>query len=151
VRRALAKARTVAELYPGHVILAADTVMARGRRILPVPANEDAAAQCLTLLSGARHRVFGSVVVITPDGRTLVRSALTIVAFKRLGGEEIARHLASGEWRDQAGGYALDGQAAAFVRMLNGSPSNVLGLPQFETAALLRGAGLRPALDLPRA
>jgi septum formation protein len=150
-RRALAKAQAVAARHPGHVILAADTVAARGRRILPVPAGEAAAAQCLTLLSSARHRVYGTIVVITPDGRTLMRSALTVVAFKRLSGEEIAGYLASGEWRDQAGGYALDGQAAAFVRMLNGSPSNVLGLPQFETAALLRGAGLRPAPEPVRA
>lgn len=144
MRLALAKAKAVAGGFPGAVVLAADTVVARGRRVLAKPANEDEARQCLQRLSGATHRVHGGVAVIAADGRDRCRLVTTMVTFKRLDRDEIAGYLASGEWRDRAGGYAIQGRAAAFVRRLNGSYSNVVGLPLFETVALLKGLGLQP-------
>lgn len=140
-RLARAKAATVAPRHPGAFILAADTVVARGRRILPKPADRDTARHCLTLLSGAAHHVLGGVRLIGPDGRTAERLVDTRVAFKRLDAGELAAYLDSGEWDGKAGGYAIQGRAAGFVRLLSGSYSNVVGLPLFETRALLRGLG----------
>ncbi len=140
-RLAEAKARAVAETNPGAIVLGADTVVACGRRILPKAETEAQARACLTLLSGRRHRVHGGVCAIAPGGRAMRRAAISIVAFKRLTSDEIAAYLASDEWRGKAGGYAIQGRAAAFVRFLSGSYSNVVGLPLFETAALLRGLG----------
>ncbi len=148
LRLAEAKARLVAAAAPAGVVLAADTVVARGRRILPKPEGPREARQCLALLSGARHRVYGGIAVAEPGGRVRTRLAITIVAFKRLSDDEIEDYLASGEWQDKAGGYAIQGRAAVFVRQMIGSYSNVVGLPLFETAALLRTAGIaarRPA------
>ena len=142
-RLAAEKARAVAERRPGAWILAADTVVACGRRILPKPATAEAAQDCLALLSGRRHRVFGSVHAIDPEGNGRARDVVTAVAFKRLTAGEIERYTASGEWRDKAGGYAIQGRAGAFVRFLGGSYFNVVGLPLYETAALLEGLGLR--------
>jgi septum formation protein len=144
VRLARDKATTVAAVRPGAVVLGADTIVARGRRILPKPATEDAARACLRLLSGARHRVLGGIAVVAPGRPPLIRLVTTAVAFKRLSAAEIDRYLAAGEWRDKAGGYAIQGRAAAFVRALSGSYSNVVGLALFETAQLLEGLGLRP-------
>lgn len=143
LRLAEAKARLVAEGATAGVVLAADTVVARGRRILPKPEDPREARRCLELLSGARHRVFGGIAVAEPGGRVRTRLAITVVAFKRLGEDEIEDYLASGEWRDKAGGYAIQGRAAVFVRQMIGSYSNVVGLPLFETAALLRAAGIQ--------
>jgi septum formation protein len=142
-RLALTKARAVAENLPDAVILGADTVVARGRRVLPKPADEREARWCLRALSGSRHRVYGGVAVIAPIGRIGQRLVETIVAFKRLSEAEIDSYLASGEWHDKAGGYAIRGRAAAFVRSVSGSFSNVVGLPLYETCALLEGVGLR--------
>jgi septum formation protein len=122
-------------------VLAADTVVAAGRRMLGKPADEAAARACLTLLSGRRHRVFTAVVLQAPDGRQRERLAESIVTFARLTGAQIEAYLATGEWTGKAGGYAIQGVAAAFVRFLSGSHSAVVGLPLFETAQLLRGAG----------
>ena len=141
-RLALAKARAVADTMPEPAfVLAADTVVARGRRILPKPADAAVARCCLDLLSGARHRVLGGVAVIDPAGRTRGRLVTTAVIFKRLSAAEIDAYITGGEWQGKAGGYAIQGHADAFVRRLNGSYSNVVGLPLFETLALLHGLG----------
>jgi septum formation protein len=143
-RLAQAKAEAVRASYPDALILAADTVVARGRRILPKPMTADEARGCLALLSGARHRVYGGVALLDPGGRMRIRVVTTTVAFKRLSRDEIEWYIASGEWRDKAGGYGIQGRAALFVRQVIGSYSNVVGLPLHETAALLAGAGLVP-------
>ena len=142
-RLARAKAATVSA--SGCLVLAADTVVAAGRRILPKADTEADARCCLTLLSGRRHRVLTAVVLAAPDRRPSERLVTSIVAFARLTAPQIEAYLATGEWHGKAGGYAIQGSAAAFVRFLSGSYSNVVGLPLFETAQLLRGADwLRP-------
>ena len=140
-RLARAKAAAARALHPGAFILAADTVVGVGRRVLPKATTEAEARAALTLLSGRRHRVFSAVVLIAPDGRRTERLATSIVAFARLTEAEIAAYLASGEWHGKAGGYAVQGRAAAFVRFLAGSYSGVVGLPLFETARMLQGLG----------
>jgi len=140
-RLARVKADTVARLYPGAFVIGADCVVSAGRRILPKPQSEEEARRHLTLLSGRRHRVHAAVAVVAPDGRRAERLVTSIVAFKRLTEADIAGYLASGEWRDKAGAYAIQGRAAAFVRFLAGSYSGVVGLPVAETAALLAGLG----------
>lgn len=142
-RLAEAKADQIAGQYPGSFVLAADTVVAVGRRILGKPADEAAARRSLALLSGRRHRVLGAVVLAAPDGRRARRLVATSVRFKRLAKREIESYLESDEWRDKAGGYAIQGRAAAFVPAITGSYSNVVGLPLAETAALLQGLGYR--------
>lgn len=142
-RLAAAKARAVAERHPDALVLAADTVVACGRRILPKAEDEATARSCLTLLSGRRHRVLGGVCLATPDGRYLERLVTTVVTFKRLSEPELDTYIACGEWRGKAGGYAIQGRAAALICWISGSYSNVVGLPLYETAALLAGAGLR--------
>lgn len=144
-RVAVAKAGAVAPRYPGAFVLAADTVVALGRRILPKPEDAAVARRCLDLLSGRRHRVLGGVVVVAPDGRRSVRLVSTIVAFKRLHPAEVEAYLASGEWRGKAGGYAIQGRASALIPWIRGSYSNVVGLPLVETLALLGGLGYRVA------
>jgi septum formation protein len=141
LRLAQAKAETVAARHPDCFVLGADTVVARGRRILPKPQNEEEARACLALLSGRRHRVFGGIALIAPDGRRALRMAVTIVTFKRLEKLEIEAYTACGEWQGKAGGYAVQGRAAAFIPTINGSYSNVVGLALYETRALLRGLG----------
>lgn len=140
-RLARAKAEAVHAAYPGALVLAADTVVAAGRRILPKTESEAEARQCLALLSGRRHRVLSAVTLIDPEDRPRHRLSTSIVAFKRLSDEEIAAYLASGEWQGKAGGYAIQGRAEALVRQLSGSHSGVMGLPLYETRALLRAAG----------
>lgn len=140
-RVACAKAARIAEARPDAFVLAADTVVACGRRILPKPASEEEARACLTLLSGRRHRVYGGVCARSPGGRAAVRVSVTVVAFDRLAQSAVDAYVAGGEWRGKAGGYGIQGQAALFVRYLRGSYSNVVGLPLFETARLLRGLG----------
>ena len=141
-RLAAAKAAAIAERHPGALVLAADTVVAAGRRILPKAGDDATARACLDLLSGRRHRVHSAVTLIDADGRARHRASTSIVAFNRLTPPEIDRYLASGEWRGKAGGYAIQGAAEAWVRFLSGSHSGVIGLPLFETRALLVGAGL---------
>lgn len=142
-RVARAKAAAVAPGHPDAFVLAADTVVALGRRILPKAADEAAARRCLGLLSGRRHRVLGGIVVCAPDGRRAERLVTTMVAFKRLHHDEIEAYLATGEWRGKAGGYAIQGRAAALIPWINGSYSNVVGLPLAETVAMLGGLGYR--------
>jgi septum formation protein len=144
-RLAHAKAEAVAaKLTPQSAfVLAADTVVACGRRILPKTETEAQARRCLALLSGRRHRVHGAVCVLAPDGRHAARIVTTMVAFKRLTENEIAWYLAGGEWQGKAGGYAIQGMAAAFVPSINGSYANVVGLAVVETLAVLAGLGWR--------
>jgi septum formation protein len=115
--------------------------VAAGRRILPKADDEAVARHCLKLLSGRRHRVHSAVTLIDAEGRARHRLSTSVVAFKQLGAGELEAYLASGEWRGKAGGYAIQGRAEALVRMLQGSHSGVMGLPLFETRALLRAAG----------
>lgn len=129
-----------AELERGYV-LAADTVVAVARRILPKAETSEDAAFCLQLLSGRSHRVYTGVCLITPSGKQRQRLVETRVRFKRLPRIEIDRYVASGEWRGKAGGYGVQGLAGAFVVKMTGSYSNIVGLPLFETAALLDGEG----------
>lgn len=145
LRVAREKAETVAGQHPAAVVLAADTVVSCGRRILPKAETEAQARECLHLLSGRRHRVMTAVVVRIQDsgfmGEKLVETA---VKFKRLTEREIGHYLASGEWRGKAGGYAIQGRAEALIPWINGSFSNVVGLPLYETRHLLQSAGLWP-------
>lgn len=126
----------------GTLVLAGDTVVACGRRILPKAENEATARQCLEFLSGRRHHVLSAVTLIDAAGVAHHRLSDSIVTFKRLHPDEIAAYLACGEWHGKAGGYAVQGRAAALIRALAGSPSGVVGLPLYETRALLRSAGL---------
>jgi septum formation protein len=141
LRLAVAKAQAVSQLHPGAFILAADTVVGCGRRILPKAEDEVTAARCLSLISGRRHRVLGGIALIAPDGRMATRLVESAVIFKRLSGAEIAAYLASGEWHGKAGGYAIQGRAAAYVRFLSGSYSNVVGLSLYDVHQLLTGFG----------
>ncbi|EKF20604.1 Maf-like protein [Nitratireductor pacificus] len=124
-------------------ILAADTVVAVGRRILPKAEMVDEASNCLQLLSGRSHRVFTGLCLITPAGKLRQRLVETRVRFKRLSREELESYLASGEWRGKAGGYAIQGLAGTFVVKLVGSYTNVVGLPLFETVNLLGAEGYK--------
>jgi septum formation protein len=122
-------------------ILAADTVVAVGRRILPKPELLDEAASCLRLLSGRTHRVYSGICLITPGDIERTRLVETRVRFKRLSNEDLENYLASGEWRGKAGGYAIQGLAGSFVTKLVGSYSSVVGLPLYETTTMLAGEG----------
>lgn len=138
LRMAKAKLAAVAGRHPGAVVLAADSVVVCGRRILPKAETEKDARACLDLLSGRRHRVLGGVAVGAPDGTVRARLIETVVRFKRLEPAEIDDYIASDEWRGKAGGYAIQGRAACFVSFISGSYSNVVGLPLYETVALLK-------------
>jgi septum formation protein len=137
---AIAAARRDEELASA-LILTADTVVGLGRRSLPKAELIDEAATCLRRLSGRSHRVYTSVCLVTPRRQIRQRLVETRVRFKRLSHEDIDSYLASGEWRGKAGGYAVQGFAGAFVVKINGSYSNVVGLPLYETMALLVGEG----------
>jgi septum formation protein len=141
-RLAREKAAAIASQHPGAIVLAADTVVACGRRILPKAEDAQTAQTCLKLLSGRRHHVITAVAVIEASGQLRQRVNDSIVTFKRLSDAEIAVYIASEEWRGKAGGYAIQGRAAAHIRYLAGSYSSVVGLPLAETATLLRAAGL---------
>ena len=140
-RLAESKARAV-DRAADEVVLAGDTTVAVGRRILEKPIDEADLRRMLGLLSGRRHHVYSGVCVVGADGRPRVRVADTIVAFKRLTPAEIDWYVASGEGMGKAGGYAIQGKAEVFVRFLSGSHSNVVGLPLFETRSLLAAAGV---------
>lgn len=134
----MAREKACAVEAAGH-ILAGDTVVAAGRRILPKAEDEATARGCLELLSGRRHRVLSAIALREPDGDLRERLSDTVVRFKVLSSEEIAAYLASGEWQGKAGGYAIQGLAALFVHQIVGSYSNIVGLPLYETAAMLQG------------
>ena len=137
----MARAKADAVPVPGAFVLTADTVVALGRRILPKAETPEDARRCIDLLSGRRHRVLTAVVLTAPDGRRSERLSESVVAFSRLTEDQKTAWLALGEWDGKAGGYAIDGTAASFVRFLSGSFSGVVGLPLFETAQMLRGFG----------
>ena len=139
----MATAKAAAVDAPGALVLAADTVVAAGRRILPKAETEAEARSALSLLSGRRHRVHSAVTLRAPDGRMRHRLSTSAVAFKRLSDDELAAYLAGGEWHGKAGGYAIQGAAEALIRQISGSWSGVVGLPLFETRALLRAAGYK--------
>lgn len=131
-RLAAEKAAKVALGCAGKLVLAADTVVACGKRILPKAEDEKTARQCLAMLSGRRHQVISGISLITPAGIQHTKSVSTVVAFKRLSATDIDAYIASGEWHGKAGGYAIQGLGATFVRFISGSYSNVVGLPLFE-------------------
>lgn len=138
-RLAVGKARAVHEA--GQFTLAADTVVAVGRRLLPKTEERHEAEACLRLMSGRAHQVFTGVSLITPVGEQLKRVVLTRVTLKRLSEQDISTYLDSEEWQGKAGGYGIQGRAAAFISKMSGSYSNVVGLPLFETRNLLAGSG----------
>ena len=138
-RMAAEKAAAVRE--EGALVLAADTVVAAGRQILGKAEHEAEARAMLSLLSGRRHRVHSAVTLVGADGSARHRLSTSIVTLKRLERAEIDAYLVSGEWRGKAGAYAIQGRAEALVRMMSGSHSGVIGLPLYETRALLRAAG----------
>ncbi|HEX9791898.1 MAG TPA: nucleoside triphosphate pyrophosphatase [Kiloniellales bacterium] len=144
-RMAGEKAAAIAPNHPGAFILAADTVVALGRRLLPKAEDAATARRCLERLSGRRHRVYGGLVVLAPDGRRVERLVTSVIWVKRLQAAEIDAYIATDEWRGKAGGYAIQGRAAAFIPRINGSYSNVVGLPLAETVAALAGLGYRGA------
>jgi septum formation protein len=143
--RAYALRMALAKLVPDNAayVIAADTVVSAGRRILHKTATEAEAKAYLTLLSGRRHDVFTAVAVRAPDGRIASRVVASVVGFARLDETQIRDYLACGEWEQKAGGYAIQGRAAAFIDFLSGSYSAVVGLPLHETSSLLRGLGFR--------
>jgi septum formation protein len=145
LRMAKAKLGAVANRHPGALVLAADSVVAVGRRILPKAETEQQARQCLDLLSGRRHRVLGAIALGGCDGSARTRLVETVVRFKRLEESEVEDYLRCGEWQGKAGGYAIQGRAARFVSFVSGSYSNVVGLPLFETVALVKAAHLKAA------
>lgn len=139
VRMAREKAQAAADA--GAHVLAGDTVVACGRRILPKAEDEATARRCLELLSGRRHRVLSAIALLAPDGTLRERLSETEVLFKRLSPEEVCAYLAGGEWHGKAGGYAIQGSAEGLINRISGSHSGVVGLPLFETRALLKAAG----------
>ena len=143
LRLAVAKALRVAERQPGAHVLAADTVVAVGRRVMPKVECDPEGRGCLELLSGRAHRVLTGIAVAAPDGRVARRLVESRVHFRRLSTQDIDEYLTTGEGRGKAGGYAIQGRAGAFVVSLQGSYSGVVGLPLYETANLLTGLGYR--------
>jgi len=147
LRLAEEKARAVAAKWTGapSLILAADTVVAVGRRILPKASDDEDVRTCLALLSGRSHQVLTAVAIAKPDGRVISRVALTRVSLTYLSNDEMDAYIANREGVGKAGGYAIQGRAESFVRQINGSYSNVVGLPLFHTVQLLKGCGYRIA------
>ncbi len=127
----------------GSHVLAGDTVVACGRRILPKAEDEQTARQCLELLSGRRHRVLSAIALAAPDGTVREKLSETQLKFKRLSPDEIDAYIASGEWHGKAGGYAIQGMAEALIPWIQGSHSAVMGLPLYETRILLKAAGFK--------
>lgn len=141
LRLAIEKAKAVAARQGKSLVLAADTVVAVGRRILPKVEDEDTLRSCLKLLSGRRHRVLTGVALAVPGKSIRTRLVETMIAMKRLSQEEINFYARHGEWHGKAGGYALQGYGEVYVRHIGGSYSNVVGLPLAETRLLLKSAG----------
>ncbi|PCI43302.1 MAG: septum formation protein Maf [Alphaproteobacteria bacterium] len=140
-RLAMEKAAAVARKQPKFYILAADTVVALGRRILGKASTIEEARKYLCLLSGRRHKVYSGISLITPQGKQISRVVTTTVIFKRLSSADLDHYLSHNEWQGKAGAYAIQGLAARFVKGINGSYSNVVGLPLYETANMLQGNG----------
>lgn len=142
-RIAIEKARVVHKQIPDAFVLAADTSVALGRRILLKPENREDACQMLKKHSGRRHRVYTAVCVVSPEGKEVCRVTITRISMKRLVQDEIENYLDSKEWEGKAGGYSIQGKAAKFVKSISGSYSNVVGLPLYETDCILKGLGYR--------
>ncbi len=141
LRVAMGKAQAIAMQGKGSFILSADTVVACGRRILPKTETESEARECLALLSGRRHRVINGIALVLPDGTMKTRVTETTVQFKGLSQAETDAYIASGEWKGKAGGYAIQGHAAVFVKFIRGSYSTVVGLSLYDTMQMLRSSG----------
>ncbi len=137
----MAREKAEAAASDGSFVLAGDTVVSAGRRILPKADNAETAQNCLALLSGRRHRVHSAIALRAPDGTIRGRLSETIVMFKRLEPKEIDAYIASGEWEGKAGGYAIQGIAEGLIKRIQGSHSGVVGLPLYETRVLLKAAG----------
>ena len=140
-RLAHEKLLAVAAKNSDAFVLAADTVVACGRRVLPKAENADQVRECLTLLSGRRHHVYTGVAIRTPEGKVMQRIGDSTVIFRQLQSVDIDAYVQGGEGIGKAGGYAIQGQAAAMIRFISGSYSNIVGLPLFEVAQMLRGTG----------
>lgn len=143
LRLAREKAGEVAASHPDAFVLAADTVVACGRRILPKAEDEETARDCLSLISGRAHRVYSGLAVIAPGGELTLRIVETRVTVRRLDEMAIGEYIAANEWHDKAGGYAIQGLFSKHIIKITGSYSNVVGLPLYETSNLLVGAGWR--------
>nr|WP_247713994.1 Maf family protein [Qipengyuania xiamenensis] len=141
----MAREKAQAAASDDGFVLAGDTVVAAGRRILPKAEDEATARKCLELLSGRRHRVLSAIALRAPDGSIRERLSETVVMFKRLSAEEIDAYISSGEWDGKAGGYAIQGIAEGLISRIQGSHSGVVGLPLYETRALLKAAGFQIA------
>jgi len=141
LRLSLGKAQAISKNNADKFIIAADTVVAVGRRILPKAESKDQALECLKLISGRRHHVYGGICVITDNAKIITRLCDTVVKFKTLTSQEIDEYIDSGEWEGKAGGYAVQGLAAAYISFLQGSYSNVVGLSLYDTMQILRGNG----------
>lgn len=141
LRLSCAKAQDVAARHPASLVLAADTVVACGRRILGKADNEEQARSFLKLLSGRRHRVIGGLALAAPGGLLKTRVVESVVSFKRLNEREIGNYIATGEWRDKAGAYAIQGRVASCIKFISGSYSNVVGLSLYDTMRMLESAG----------
>ncbi|MDZ4307049.1 Maf family protein [Allopontixanthobacter sp.] len=141
----MAREKSAAAASDSAYVLAGDTVVALGRRILPKADDEATARECLKLLSGRRHRVLSAIALRAPDGTLRERLSDTVVKFKVLSDEEIRDYLAGGEWEGKAGGYAIQGAAEGLISWIQGSHSGVVGLPLFETRALLKASGFKIA------
>jgi septum formation protein len=140
-RLADAKATHIAKFFDNEFVLAADTIVACGRRSLAKAASIEEAQKFLQMLSGRSHRVYSGICLIAPGGKKVSRMVMTTVYFKKLTKTEIKNYIETNEWRGKAGAYAIQGLASVFVRRINGSYSNVVGLPLYETASLLTGLG----------
>ncbi|MXO64171.1 Maf family protein [Altericroceibacterium endophyticum] len=138
----MAREKAVAAASPDGYVLAGDTVVAAGRRILPKTEDEESARRCLSLLSGRRHRVFSAIALRAPDGTIREKLSETAVRFKRLSAAELDAYIAGGEWHGKAGGYAIQGAAEGLIAWIQGSHSGVVGLPLYETRTLLASANL---------
>lgn len=138
-RLACEKARAITALHNESFVLAADTVVACGRRILPKAETEQQARACLKLISGRRHHVYGGICIITDTGKEITRLCDTVVKFKTLTNNEIETYIQSGEWEGKAGGYAIQGLAASYISFIQGSYSNVVGLSLYDIMQIFRG------------
>lgn len=141
VRLAREKAIKIAGQNPGAIVLGADSVVACGRRVVDKALTEDAARAALTLLSGRRHKVYGGLCVVDASGKARTRLCETVVSFRRLTPQEIKDYIEKRDWEGKAGGYAIQGTAATFVKFIFGSYSNIIGLSVYDTAAMLKHAG----------
>ncbi len=145
LRLGIEKAQHVASRHPHKFVLAADTVVSIGRRILPKADTPDTARACLEKISGRRHTVFTGIGLITPSNQLISRVIKTSILFKRLSSHEITWYISTNEWNGKAGGYSIQGSSEVFIQRINGNYSNVIGLPLYDTLSLLQGAGLNIA------